>query len=295
MKLGLQVPIFTWEGGPVEIGTRLGEIAATAEDVGFDSMWVMDHFFQLPMIGPSEMEMLEAYTTLGFLAASTKRVGLGTMVTGVTYRNPAILVKEVTTLDVLSGGRAWLGIGAAWFEREHDGLGVRFPPVKERFERLEEALQIAHQMWNPDDNGPFEGNHYSLRETINSPQALQTPHPRILIGGVGEKKTLRFVAKYADATNISAFGQSVDFVRRKLEVLKEHCTREGRNYDDIEKTILWVFMPGAKGERTGELVEQVAPFAEIGIQTVIGSVMGVDNLQTLEAIGKDVIPQVAKL
>jgi F420-dependent oxidoreductase-like protein len=295
LKLGLQIPIFTWEGGPPEIGSRLADVARTAEDVGFDSIWVMDHFFQLPMIGSAEMDMLEAYTALGYLAGQTKRVTLGTMVTGVTYRHPGILAKQVTTLDVLSGGRAWLGIGAAWFEREHDGLGVRFPPVKERFEKLEEALQIAHQMWNSDNNGGFEGNHYQLAETINSPQALQKPHPRILIGGTGEKKTLRLVAKYADATNIPSFGQGPEFVRHKLAVLREHCEREGRNYDDIEKTILWVFVPGRNGERASEIVDQIAPFAEEGVQTVIGSVLGVDNLQTLEAMGRDVIPQVSKL
>ena len=159
----------------------------------------MDHFFQIPLVGPAELDMLEAYTTLGFIAGQTKRAALGTMVTGVTYRHPGILIKQVTTLDVLSGGRAWLGIGAAWFEREHHGLGVPFPPLKERFERLEEALQIANQMWSDDNNGPFEGKHYQLAETLNVPQALSKPHPRILIGGTGEKKTLRLVAKYADA------------------------------------------------------------------------------------------------
>ncbi len=295
MKLGLQIPIFTWADGPPAIAQRLGQIAKTAEDVGFESIWVMDHFFQLPIIGPAEQEMLEAYTALGFLAAKTERVRLGTMVTGVTYRHPGILAKQVTTLDVLSGGRAWLGIGAAWFEREHDGLGVRFPPLKERFERLEETLQIAHQMWDSGNNGPFDGKHYQLRETINSPQSLQRPHPPILIGGSGEKRTLRLVARYADATNIPARGQTTDWVKRKLDILREHCEHEGRDYDEIEKTLLWVFLPGASGENASRIVDEIAPFNEVGIQTVIGSVMGVDNAATLEAMGRDVIPALAKL
>ncbi len=294
MKIGLQIPYFTWPGGAPELGARLASIARTADDTGFDSAWVMDHYFQIPMAGPAEAEMLEAYTTLAYLAAQTKRLTLGTMVTGVTYRHPGVLIKQVTALDVLSGGRAWLVIGAAWFDREHEGLGVPFPPLKERFERLEEALQIAHQMWDPDDNGPFEGKHYQLKETLNVPPALSRPHPRILIGGTGEKKTLRFVAKYADACNIPAMA-GPDFVRQKLDVLRGHCEREGRNYDEIEKTALVIMNPGANGENAGALVEQFGKLAEAGAQTVIGAVAGVESLTPLEAIGKDVIPQVASL
>ena len=276
------------------MGAKLADIARTAEDAGFDSAWMMDHYFQIPMVGPAEADMLEAYTALGYLAGQTKRLTLGTMVTGVTYRHPGVLIKQVTTLDVLSGGRAWLGIGAAWFDREHEGLGVPFPPLKERFERLEEALQIAHQMWNPDNNGAFDGKHYQLKETLNVPAALSKPHPRILIGGTGEKKTLRFVAKYADACNIIGM-QGEDFIRQKLDVLRGHCEREGRNYDDIEKTVLFVMNPGADGENAGQLVDQFGKLAEAGAQTVIGAVMGVENLKPLEAMGKDVIPQVASL
>ncbi len=294
MKVGLQIPYFTWPGGAVEMGGRLADIARTAEDAGFDSAWVMDHYFQIPMVGPAEADMLEAYTTLGFLAGQTERITLGTMVTGVTYRHPGVLIKQVTTLDVLSGGRAWLGIGAAWFDREHEGLGVPFPPLKERFERLEEALQIAHQMWDPDDNGAFDGKYYQLKETLNVPAPLSRPHPRILIGGTGEKKTLRFVAKYADACNIVGM-QGEDFVRQKLDVLRGHCDREGRNYDDIEKTVLFVMNPGPNGENAGQLVEQFGKLAEAGAQTVIGAVMGVEGLKPLEAMGKDVIPQVSSL
>jgi F420-dependent oxidoreductase-like protein len=292
MKVGLQIPYFTWPGGAPELSQKLSEIARTAEAVGFDSVWVMDHFFQIPMVGPAEADMLEAYTTLGFLAAQTERVGLGTMVTGVTYRHPGVLIKQATTLDVLSGGRAWLGIGAAWFEREHDGLGVAFPPLKERFERLEEALQIAHQMWNDDNNGAFDGKHYQLKETLNVPQSLSKPHPRILIGGSGEKKTLRFVAKYADACNLFAM-EGAEVVRRKIGILREHCEREGRDFNDIEKTVLTVMAPGLNGENTGQMTEFFGQLAEAGVQTVIGSVGQVDRISPLEAIGRDVIPKVA--
>ena len=292
MKIGLQIPYFTWPGGPPELGPKLGEIARTAEDAGFSSVWVMDHYFQIPMLGGVELDMLEAYTTLGFIAAHTSRVGLGTMVTGVSYRHPGILIKQVSTLDVLSGGRAWLGIGAAWFEREHLGLGVPFPPLKERFERLEEALQIALRMWDPDGNGPFEGRHYRLAETLNSPPPLTSPRPRILIGGSGERKTLRLVARYADACNL--FGDA-DTVRHKLEVLKGHCQTEGRDYEDIEKTVLFVFNPGLNGENVDKVVEQLGRLSEAGAQTVIGAVAGVEQLKPLEIIGRDVIPQVARL
>ena len=294
MKVGLQIPYFTWSGGAAQMGGKLADIARTADDAGFDSAWVMDHYFQIPMVGPAEADMLEAYTTLGYLTGQTKRLTLGVMVTGVTYRHPGVLIKQVTTLDVLSGGRAWLGIGAAWFDREHEGLGVPYPSLKERFERLEETLQIAHQMWNPDDNGPFDGKHYQLKETLNVPAALSQPHPRLLIGGTGEKKTLRFVAKYADACNIIGM-QGEDFVRQKLDVLRGHCEREGRNYDEIEKTVLFVMNPGPNGENAGQLVDQFGKLAEAGTQTVIGAVMGVENLKPLEAIGRDVIPQVASL
>ena len=293
MKFGLQIPYFTWPGGPSQLGPKLAEIARTAEGAGYDSIWVMDHFFQIPPVGPADLDMLEAYTTLGFLAGQTKKATLGTMVTGVTYRNPGVLVKQATTLDVLSGGRAWLGIGAAWFDREHHGLGVDFPPLKERFERLEDALQIAHQMWS-ENSGPFEGKHYRLAETLNVPQAIRKPHPRILIGGTGEKKTLRLVAKYADACNIFAMA-GTGFVKQKLDVLRAHCEREGRNYNDIEKTVLYVSNPGPNGENAGQVLDQIGEFAEIGVQTVIGALVGVENIKPIEAMGRDVIPAAAKL
>ena len=293
MKLGLQIPYFTWPGGPPDVARKLGEIVRSAEAAGYDSIWVMDHHFQIPMVGPAEMDMLEAYTTLGFIAGQTSRVGLGTMITGVTYRHPGILIKEVTTLDVLSGGRAWLGVGAAWFEREHLGLGVPFPPLKERFERLEEALQIANQMWSDDNNGPYEGKHYRLAETINVPQALQKPRPRIMIGGGGEKKTLRLVAKYADACNIP--GMDPGAVQHKLDILRQHCEREGRNYDDIEKTVITVMNVGRDGSQAGELVEQLGLLREAGAQAALGALIGVENITPIEAMGKHVIPRAARL
>ena len=288
MKLGLQIPYFTWPGGPPELGPRLAEIARAAEDAGYSSIWLMDHYFQIPMVGAAELEMLEAYTALGYIAAHTSRVRLGTMVTGVTYRHPGILVKQVTTLDVLSGGRAWMGIGAAWFGREHHGLGVPFPPLKERFERLEEALQIAHQMWSASD-GPYEGKHYRLAETLNSPQCLSKPHPPVLVGGSGERKTLRLVARYANACNL--FGDPAT-VKHKLEVLRGHCEAEGRDYDEIEKTVLF---PMNLGAGAGPVVDQLGAFAEVGVQTVIGALIGVERLEPIEAVGRDVIPQVAGL
>ena len=291
MKLGLQIPMFTWPGGAGEMGQRLGDIAGTAEDSGFSSVWVMDHYFQIPMVGAVELDMLEAYTALGYLAGHTSRVRLGTMVTGVTYRHPGILAKQVTTLDVLSGGRAWLGIGAAWFDREHHGLGVPFPSLRERFERLEEALQITLQMWS-DNDGPYEGKHYQLAETISSPQPLSKPRPPILIGGGGERKTLKLVARYADACNF--FGDPAT-VRHKLEVLRQHCQDEGRNYDEIEKTVLFVLNVGREGENAGQLVEQLGAFAEAGAQTVIGALIGVEHIAPIEVMGRDVIPQVAEL
>ncbi|HZC19490.1 MAG TPA: LLM class F420-dependent oxidoreductase, partial [Rubrobacteraceae bacterium] len=204
MRIGLQVPRFTWPGGPGDLGPRLAEIGRTADEAGFASIWVMDHFFQIQYVGATEEPMLEGYSALSYLAGVTAWAKLGTLVTGVIYRHPGILVKTVTTLDVLSGGRAYFGIGAGWFEREAKGLGVPFPPVSERFERLEETLRIARQMWSG-EVAPYDGKHYHLAEALNSPQALTKPHPPIMVGGMGERKTLRLVAQYADACNLFAF------------------------------------------------------------------------------------------
>ncbi|QKW34976.1 LLM class F420-dependent oxidoreductase [Actinomadura sp. NAK00032] len=263
MRIGLQVPSFTYPGGPEQIAPTFGRMARDADQGGLSSLWVMDHFFQITGVGPSEEPMLEGYSALAYAAALTERITLGTMVTGVTYRHPGILVKTVTTLDVLSGGRAWLGIGAAWNEEESRGLGVRFPPTAERFERLEETLRLAHRMWEGDES-PFEGEHYRLERPLNSPPALRRPHPPILVGGGGEKKTLRFVAKYADACNLF----DGDELPRKLEVLREHCEREGRDYAEIEKTSL-ALLPGTPS--VDEVVDVVGRAAERGVDQVIFS------------------------
>lgn len=292
MKLGLQLSNLTYEGGPPKLASNLATIARAADDAGYDSIWLMDHLFQIPVVGPAQNEMLEAYTALGYLAAHTSRARLGTMVTGVTYRHPGVLAKQVTTLDVLSGGRAILGIGAAWFEREHVGLGIPFPPLKERFERLEDALQICLQMWS-DNDGPFEGKRVTLAETLNSPQSLSRPHPPILIGGGGEKKTLRLVAKYGDACNVRA--ESPEFVKQKFDILRAHCEREGRDYASIEKTVLTRIDVGPNGEKVNQVVDTLGRFAEVGAQTAIGYLLGVNTIHPIEAVGRDLLPQLAKL
>jgi F420-dependent oxidoreductase-like protein len=296
MKIGLQVPSFTWPGGAGNLGEALAAIGRTADDAGFASIWVMDHFFQIARgnMGQADEPMLEGYSALSFLAAVTKRARLGTMVTGVNYRAPGFLVKQVTTLDVLSGGRAWLGIGAGWYEREALGLGLPFPPLKERFERLEETLQIVHQLWS-NDRTPWHGKHYDLAEPILSPQPVSQPRPPILIGGGGEKKTLRLVAQYADAWNYFA-GIGPDALRGKMEVLKRHCDEVGRDYDTIERTVLASFNAGPDGRDASGVIASCRDLAALGIQHVIFSaVPNVHTLAPLELIGREVIPAVADL
>jgi F420-dependent oxidoreductase-like protein len=290
LDLGYHVPDFTWRGGAAELAPQLAEFVRTAERVGIARITVMDHVWQIHVIGPPEHEMLEAYTTLGYLAACTSRATLVTLVTGVVYRHPGILAKTVTTLDVLSGGRAWLGIGAAWNDEESRGLGIPFPPVAERFERLEETLQICLQMWRGDET-PYRGQHYQLERPLNSPQALSRPHPPIMIGGSGEKKTLRFVAKYAQACNLFPGPDRP----RKLDVLRAHCDAEGRDYDEIEKTCYFVFDVGEKGEKAAEVVDQLGNLAGMGFQAAIGGVANVWSVTPLEVIGSQVIPAVAGL
>ena len=288
MQIGLQIPDYTWPGGPSSLGADLATVARAADDAGFEFISVMDHFFQIGGVGPVENDMLEAYTTLGYLAACTSRAKLITLVTGAVYRYPGVLAKTVTTLDVLSGGRAWLGIGAAWNEEESRALGIPFPPVAERFERLEETLQICLQMWAGDES-PYHGTHYELERPLNSPQALSKPHPPIMIGGGGEKKTLRFVARYAQACNLFP---SPDLAR-KLDVLRQHCDAEGRVYDEIRKSCYFIFDPGAKGEKVGEMVDQLGNLAAMGFDTAIGVVANVHEITPLEIIGSQVIPAVA--
>ncbi|HEV2375078.1 MAG TPA: LLM class F420-dependent oxidoreductase [Streptosporangiaceae bacterium] len=290
MKIGLQIPDFTTPNGPAQLGPDLRTVARTADDAGFEFVAVMDHFFQIGYLGPPEREMLEAYTTLGYLAACTSRAKLLTLVTGTVYREPGILAKIVTTLDVLSGGRAWLGVGAAWNEEESRALGIAFPPVAERFERLEETLQICLQMWRGDET-PYHGEHYQLERPLNSPQALSQPHPPIMIGGGGERKTLRLVARYAQACNLFAGPD----LAHKLDVLREHCEAEGRDYADITKTVYYVFDVGEKGEKADEVVDQLGDLAAMGFEAAIGAVANVWDITPLEVIGNEVIPAVAAL
>ena len=288
MKIGLHLPRFTYPGGPPTLAGDLARIAAAADTAGVDRVSVMDHVWQIGPHGPVEHEMLEAYTTLGFLAAHTSRVKLMAMVTGVTYRDPGLLVKAVTTVDVLSEGRAIFGIGAAWNEEESRGLGLFFPPTAERFERLEETLQICLQMWSGDE-GSYEGKHYRLGRTLNAPQPLTRPHPPILIGGGGEKKTLLFVARYAQACNLFSGPE----LAHKLDVLREHCEREKRDYADIEKTAMYQLDVGPNGERVEQVLDGLRALADLGIQVAHGRVENVQDLRGLETVGQQIVPVIA--
>ena len=290
MQLGLHLARLNAPGGDVAAyGPVLADTARAVEEAGFRDLTLMDHWFQMEMLGGPAEPMLEGYTTLGYLAACTERVRLGLLVTGVTYRYPALLAKTVTTLDVLSGGRARLGIGAAWYEREHLGLGVPFPPVAERFERLEETLQICHQMWS-DDDGPFTGTHYQLAETVCEPRPVQRPHPPIMVGGSGEKKTLRLVAQYADACNV--FATTPDEVAHKLEVLAGHCADLGRDPATIEKTML---MGGDPLADVDAFVDHMSAYAALGIETVALSGPGADCADWVRELGDKVVPRLAEL
>lgn len=299
MKIGLQIPNFTYPDGPRELGKNLAEIARAAEDAGFSSIWVMDHFFQIgdrarsAGLGPAEDEMLEGYSTLSYLAGITQKVTLGTLVTGVVYRHPGILIKTVTTLDVLSGGRAYFGVGAAWNERESKGLGVPFPPVKERMERLEETLQIAKQMWSG-NVGSYTGKYYQLAEAMCNPQPISKPHPRVMIGGGGEKKTLQLVAKYADACNLFA-RMGEDVVRSKLDILKQHCEQAGRDYSEIEKTTLSTVHLALDKMTVQNVLEECRALADIGIQHTIFNMPNVHEIKPIQIFGREIIPAVAEL
>ncbi|MFI7004650.1 LLM class F420-dependent oxidoreductase [Nocardia sp. NPDC050175] len=265
MELGFHLPIFDIDGGTAAIAGELARVGAAAEASGATWLSFMDHYFQIEPMGlPAESNMLEGYTTLGFLAAHTSNIQLGLLVTGVTYRHPGLLAKIVTTLDVLSGGRAALGIGAAWFEREHLGLGVPYPPIAERFERLEEALRICLQMWDPANNGPFEGTHYQLAETLCSPQPIN--RPKILIGGSGERKTLRLVAQYGDACNL--FGSAPADIEHKLDVLRRHCDDVGRDFNELRITIM-ANNPRPTPDTRDEFVRSMADYAKLGVHAVI--------------------------
>lgn len=297
MKLGVHLINFDLPGGAAAIGPVLARTGAEAERAGVSSLTAMDHYLQMPGmdVGEAEAPMLEGYTTLGYLAAHTRSLRLQLLVTGVTYRHPALLAKIVSTLDVLSGGRAALGLGAAWYEREHAAYGVPFPPIGERLGRLEETLQIVHQMWSEDD-GPYEGRYHRLAETINSPQPLSRPHPPIMIGGSGEKVTLRLVARYADASNMYAGPRApAQDVRAKLDVLAAHCAREGTNVDRIRKTVLWVrpLTPDAPGGRA--FVETMRGYADVGIEEVFVMPFRDDPLAFVRGLGEHVIPGLREL
>jgi F420-dependent oxidoreductase-like protein len=293
VRVGLQIPSFTWPDGDWGIGPRLAEIGRTADEAGFASLWVMDHFFQIRGVGEPEEPMLEGYSALSYLAGVTQRAKLGTLVTGVIYRYPGILVKTVTALDVLSGGRGYLGIGAGWNEREALGLGVPFPSTRERFERLEETLRIAKQMWSK-EVAPYDGKHYHLEEPLNSPQALSRPHPPIMIGGMGERRTLRLVAQYADACNLFTYG-GADLIRHKLGVLRSHCEDVGRDYEEIERTALGTVNLAQDGMTEDEVIWLCRELNEAGIQHLIFNMPNVHEIRPLEAFGDRIIPAVAGL
>jgi F420-dependent oxidoreductase-like protein len=287
MRVGAHLVTFDFPGGVTAIGPTVAAFGQAAEEAGLDNVSVMDHYWQMIPIGGPELNMLEAYTTLGFLAAHTSTVELQVLVTGTTYRQPGLLAKIVTTLDVLSGGRALLGVGAAWYQDEHEGLGVPFPPTRERFERLEETLQVVRQMWS-DDEGPYVGTHYKLGRTLNLPQPVRTPP--IMIGGAGEKKTLRLVAKYADACNIfanPAAGPAA--IEHKLAVLRGHCEAEGTDYDRIRKTILWASGRDPLADASG-FVDQMKGFAAVGVEEVHVIPPTNDPAEYVRRLGRDVVP-----
>jgi alkanesulfonate monooxygenase len=287
MKFGLHVTNFDPAGGTIALRKALKDIAQFTDENGFYSLSVMDHFFQVGMMGPPEMNMLEAYTTLSYCAAITEKIRLLAMVTGVVYRYPGILGKTMNTLDVLAGGRTYLGIGAAWNEREALGLGAPFPPLSERFERLEETLQIIHQMW-ADDVKPYQGKHYRLAEPLNHPLPLSKPHPPILIGGSGEKKTLRLVAQYADACNLF-LNPDTEAMRHKVDVLKRHCEDVGRDFKEIEVTGTGRIQPGMS---PSEIITMCRLAGEAGISHVMFIVPDVYDLNYLGVLAKEVIPAI---
>ena len=289
MDLDLHVSRFDWAGGPAGIGPGVADLAQRAEAIGVKTLSFMDHFFQMDWMAPAEDPMLEGYTALGFVAGRTTTLRLRLLVTGVTYRHPGILAKTVTTLDVVSSGRAELGIGAAWYEREHKGLGVPFPPTAERFERLEEALQICLQMWS-DDDGPYEGTHYRLEATLCRPQPVSAPRPRIMIGGSGERKTLRLVAQYADACNPMG---SPDEVAHKLDVLRRHCDDVGRDPNEIEVTTMFRNLPPEPS--ADDIVRAAEAWAAIGVSTLVLGAVGDDPAGALESTYAPVVDQLREI
>ena len=288
MKFGLQINSFTWPGGPAAIGPTLARVTRTADEVGFDSIWVMDHFFQIRGLGPPEAPMLDGMTALGFMAAHSEKARIGLMVGGIHYRPPGLWIKAHTTLDVLTGGRAWFGIGAAWNEEESAGLGFPMPPLGERFQWLEDTLRMAHKMWSGGSGSGerFEGKHVVATRLLNSPQAISRPRVPIMIGGGGERKTLRLVAQYADACNV--FG-GPERIAHKYAVLREHCERLGRPYDEIERSTLQSV--DLDRESPEQIVERFGALGEAGAQHILFSLRGVSDTTRLERVASEVFPQ----
>lgn len=289
MDLAVHLANLTLPGGPSALAPTLADTARAADEVGASRLTMMDHWFQMEQMGGPEQPMLDGYTTLGYLAAVTERVRLGLLVTGVTYRHPGLLAKTVATLDVLSQGRAFLGIGAAWYEREHRGLGVPFPPTAERFERLEEALQVCSQMWS-EEEGPYDGAHYQLAETVCRPRPLQQPRPPVLIGGSGERKTLRLVARYADACNL--FATDPASVSHKIEVLDRHCADEGRDPAAVERTVITGTDPLTDVDA---FLSEMQAYAALGTTCVWVGPPGPDPAGWVRAVGERVLPRLAEV
>ncbi|MEP9383609.1 LLM class F420-dependent oxidoreductase [Nocardioides sp. KR10-350] len=291
MDLGIHYSNFSYPGWRNDLTDTLVSTARIADQGGVDLLTVMDHWFQMEVRGGPAEPMLEGYTTLGALSQVTSNVRLSMLVTGVTYRYPGLLAKIVTTLDVLSKGRAMLGIGAAWYDREHAGLGVPFPPLADRFERLEEAILVCRQMWS-DDDGPFDGKHYQLKETANVPPPVRGTIP-LLVGGGGERKTLRLVAQYADACHLFA-REGLEGIKHKLEVLRRHCDDVGRDYDSIEKTVGGIGSadPGADPDT---FLAQAEEFAKLGFTVFTTTPTGDDPVAWTERVCDDVVPRLKEL
>ena len=292
MYIGLQIPSFKVPGGTAAIRPKLKEVVTTAEEAGFYSLWVMDHYYQIKgLFGESYTDpMMESYTTLGYFAGLTEKAYLGVLVTGVIYRHPSVLMKMVNTLDILSGGRAYLGIGAAWYENEAQGFGIPYPSTSERFEHLEDNLKLAKTLWES-DQAAFDGQHISAPAITNNPRPLSRPHPRIMIGGMGPKKTLRMVAQYADACNFFE-GAGTENMQKALDTLKGHCQRLGRDYDSIEKTSLGTVHLSGK-DTVDSILSRIKALAEMGFSHAIFNMPDVYTITPLETFAQEIIPAVA--